>query len=85
MTSIGFSANTISIAMFPIVFRAATGIEIETAGVTFLTPDLHHDVQHVTAFEKRLLTKKAGWVELGYGRAGVGDGLGWGRDGAGLG
>ena len=58
-TSMGFSANTIQLALFPIAlkFRRVSSTEeippVETGAVIFLTTDLRHDHQLVEAMARR--------------------------------
>ena len=57
-TSMGYAANNINLAMYPIgvKFRRPSPTEetppVETGAVIFLSPDLHHDAQQVQLFER---------------------------------
>ena len=58
-TSLGYSANTLPLAMYPVVvkFRRhstdSTPPPIETGAIIFLSDDLHHDPQQIEQMEKR--------------------------------
>ena len=54
-TSMGYSANNMSLAMYPVVikFRRVNGGPVETAAVIFISTDLRHDHQQVEQIARR--------------------------------